>query len=126
MRYLSVKLTLAFLLVSVLGALLVAFLVNWQTQRQFEQLVHDLYYDEMLQASSQLAAYYQVNQNWEGISGVVIRDVNQGPSRGERTHYLPVTVVDAERRVVLGARDYQPGHQVLTTPIPPRPISWIE
>jgi hypothetical protein len=46
MRSLTLKLTLAFLLVSVVGAVLVALLVNWQTQREFDQLVYNLYQDD--------------------------------------------------------------------------------
>jgi hypothetical protein len=109
-RYLAVKLTLAFLLVSILGALLVVFLVRWQTQREFDQLVYNLYHDDLVEASSQLGAYYDLNDSWDGISGVVIR--NGGPGRGRFDHYLPLTVVDAARQVVFGGVRYEAGETV--------------
>jgi hypothetical protein len=90
-RYLAVKLTLAFLLVSVLGAVLVAVLVNWQTQREFDQLVHDIYQNEFLEAGNQLAMYYLENESWEGVSGVLLQEPDGGRGPGTRDRHLPVT-----------------------------------
>jgi two-component system sensor histidine kinase BaeS len=108
-RYLAVKLTLAFLLVSVLGAVLVAVLVNWQTQREFDQLVHDIYQNEFLEAGNQLAMYYLENESWEGVSGVLLQEPDGGRGPGTRDRHLPVTLVGADRRVVFGGPDYRPG-----------------
>jgi signal transduction histidine kinase len=90
----------------VIGAVLVVFLVRWQTRQEFDQLVYNLYHDEVLEAGTELAAYYEENAGWEGITGVVIR--NPGPGHGP-DHYLPLTVVDADRQVVFGGVNYQPG-----------------
>lgn len=111
-RSLAVKLTLAFLIVSVSGALLVALLVNWQTQRQFDQLVYDLYRDDLISLSQQLATYYQEKGNWEGIDAVVIRQQydQHEPKGGD--HWLPVTLVDANQQVISGGWQYQSGEQL--------------
>jgi two-component system, OmpR family, sensor histidine kinase BaeS len=110
MRSLTLKLTLAFLLVSVVGAVLVALLVNWQTQREFDQLVYNLYQDDLENLSSQLAAYHQENGNWEGIGAVLIADEQwRGGGHGAGSHYLPVTLVDDNRRVIYGGQQYRPG-----------------
>ena len=47
MRSLAIKLTFAFLFISILGTATVALLVNWQTRRQFDDLVNELYQDEL-------------------------------------------------------------------------------
>ena len=47
MRSLTLKLTLAFLLVGVLGAGFVALLINWQTGQEFDAYVQDLYQDDL-------------------------------------------------------------------------------
>jgi signal transduction histidine kinase len=109
-RYLAVKLTLAFLLVIILGAVPMVFLVRWQTQREFDELAYNLFQDELLAARSQLGAYYSQNAGWEGLNGVVIRD--QGRGRPGGGHYLPLTVVNADREVVFGSANYQPGETV--------------
>lgn len=118
MRSLALKLTLAFLLVSILGAVLVALLVNWQTQREFDQLVYDLYNEDLVSLSDQLADYYQENGSWEGIGAVLIVDEGQGgpgnnnnnnPGGHNNNHWLPVTLVDANRLVIYGGYRHQPG-----------------
>ena len=60
-RSLSFKLTLAFLVVSVLGTILVALLVNWQTRRQFSDFVNELYQDQLNNLSDQWVSF---SQNW--------------------------------------------------------------
>lgn len=111
MRSLAIKLTLAFLVVSVLGAVLVALLVNWQTRRQFDNFMYDLYHDDLVDLSGQLSTYYQEHGNWEGLDleAVVIRDRPSGPGREGHDHWLPVMLVDAGRQVVYGGSQHQPG-----------------
>jgi len=112
MRSLALKLTLAFLAVSILGAVLVALLVNWQTQRQFDRLVYDLYQGDLVNLSSQLAAYYQREGSWAGIEAVVIRDQSSWHNHPGRNYVLPVTLVDADRQVVHGGLQHKPGDQL--------------
>ncbi|HYN89056.1 MAG TPA: hypothetical protein VER55_11020, partial [Ardenticatenaceae bacterium] len=59
MRTLAGKLTLAFLLVGVTGALLVALLVRWQTERQLNRYLEDLYGEEVAELTADLQLYYQ-------------------------------------------------------------------
>ncbi|MCI0397085.1 MAG: ATP-binding protein [Chloroflexi bacterium] len=112
MRSLVLKLTLAFLVVSTLGAVLVALLVNWQTQRQFDQLVYNLYQDELDTLSSQLVAYYQQVGSWQGIEAVVILQQDNWRGHGGPGYRLPVTLLDADRTVVYGGWQHEPGEQL--------------
>ncbi|MEW5986529.1 MAG: HAMP domain-containing sensor histidine kinase [Chloroflexota bacterium] len=109
MRSLILKLTLAFLVVSVLGAVLVALLVNWQTQRQFDQLVNALYQGDLSNLSGRLALYYQQQGGWEGIEAIVIRDQSTWHGHPGRNYWLPVLLVDADHIVIYGGRRFQSG-----------------
>ncbi|HBY95427.1 MAG: HAMP domain-containing histidine kinase [Ardenticatenaceae bacterium] len=99
MRSLAGKLTLAFLFVGITGALLVALLVRWQTERQFDRFLQDLYGDEIARLTTQLAAYYQRTGSWDGINVVAIRDASM-PHTDRMRPWQPVTLVDADGTVV--------------------------
>jgi signal transduction histidine kinase len=123
MRSLALKLTLAFLFVGVIGAGLVAVFVGWQTENQFDQYIYDLYHDDLIELSDQLAFRYQQNGNWDDISTILIRDQfnpfqapgsgNPSPGGGRRGNgWLPVTLVNEERIVVNGGHQYSTGDQL--------------
>ena len=137
MRSLSFKLTLAFLVVSVLGTILVALIVNWQTQRQFGDFVDELFQDQLNNLSDQLTAYYQEHETWDGVEATIFviqppapdtapetgsaPDLEIGrpgpgsapdPKAERREPGFPVTLVDGEQRIVFGGRRYQPGEKL--------------
>jgi signal transduction histidine kinase len=64
MRSLTLKLTLAFLIVGLTGVALVAALVGRQTRRQFGEFVADRYQAEIL---TEAAEYYASNGAWDGF-----------------------------------------------------------
>ncbi len=83
MRSLAVKLTLAFLFISLSGTLLVALLVGWQTQKQFDRYIRERYADQITELSGQLQRYYQRTGSWDDVERVAIRDeVGPGQSNG--------------------------------------------
>jgi len=67
MRSLAFKLTLAFLLVGLVGAVLVAFMVRTQTQRQFSQLVMDQNQQVLIESLTQ---FYATNGSWQGVENI--------------------------------------------------------
>lgn len=105
MRSLALKLTLAFLIVGLTGASLVAFFVSRQTQRQFDQFVLDRYHLDLVE---ELANYYETQGSWENLNAVFVANRNR-PQGGHRHGWIPVTVVDADNVVVVGGSLYQPG-----------------
>lgn len=121
MRSLALKLTLAFLCVGVIGAGLVAVFVGWQTQDQFDQYIYDLYHDDLLDLSAELANRYEAHGNWDDIETILIRDQfnpfgppgggNPGSGGGRRynNEWLPVTLVNEDRVVVNGGGQYEVG-----------------
>ncbi len=102
LRSLSVKLTLAFLLVGVIGAGLVAVLVETRTRLQF---------DEYLSARDQaalvalLATHYSSKGTWAGATSTIAAD----PSLSRYAH--DITLLNADQRVVLGRRPFVLGER---------------
>ncbi|MBE2200279.1 MAG: HAMP domain-containing protein [Anaerolinea sp.] len=111
MRSLSFKLTMSFLIVGVLGVGLVALLVNWQTAQKFDQYMADLYQDEMLDLTQQLADHYRQYGSWKGINALLILDQSATTTPPPR-RWLPVTLVDAQQMVIYGGGRYEIGQQV--------------
>ncbi len=129
MRSLAIKLTLAFLFVSVTGTVLVALLVGWQTEQQFDRYIQERYDEQINELATQLQEYYQRVGSWEDVERVSIRegggpDGGGGPGGGgRRSRWEPVTLASADGQVVssggphamgtqLSARDLQRGMPV--------------
>ncbi|MCB0203725.1 MAG: HAMP domain-containing protein [Caldilineae bacterium] len=102
MRSLTLKLTLAFLFVGLIGALLVAVFVGVRTQREFDQFITDRYQQDMVQ---ELESYYSQNGGWDNISAIAMRT----PGGFVRA---PVALVDTNQAVLLGTRHYRVGQTV--------------
>jgi two-component system, OmpR family, sensor histidine kinase BaeS len=79
MRSLTVKLTLAFLLVGVAGVLLVAAVVRFYTQRAFNALVLNMNQQALL---VNLIRYYEANGSWDGVELVFQPGMSEGNSPG--------------------------------------------
>jgi two-component system sensor histidine kinase BaeS len=67
MRSLASKLTIAFLFVGVIGAILVAVFVRQRTQSSFDQLILDQNQQALV---TNLTQYYQENGSWNGVEQV--------------------------------------------------------
>ena len=111
MRSISLKLSLAFLAVGVIGIVLVAAFVRLQTQREFDQFVLNQFQTNLVE---ELAAYYQANGSWENIHAILVRNPDSNNMAGGRPsrYWAPVTLLDEDRSVVYGGVRYQNG-QVL-------------
>jgi two-component system, OmpR family, sensor histidine kinase BaeS len=107
LRSLTLKLTLAFLGVGLVGALLVALFVGQRTLRAFDQFVVDRGQRSLITA---LAQHYQRNGSWEGVASVLRSDRLDQPGPSQ-LHQYPV-VCNKDGRVVLGGGKYPPGARV--------------
>ena len=107
MRSVTLKLTLAFLFVSVIGVLLVAVFVRQQTQREFDRFVLDRYQIDLL---DELSSYYARNDSWDEFSAILIRT----PNRPGRAGAVParVTLSDINGTVVYGGLHHEVGDQL--------------
>ncbi len=68
MRSLSTKLTLAFLLVGLTGAVLVAIIIRQQTRNAFDRFILNR---EQQALAASLIRYYQTNGNWDGMGDIL-------------------------------------------------------
>ena len=107
MRSLALKLTLAFLMVALVGSALTAFLINRRTSSEFDRLLLDLNRDPLV---ANLRAYYSLTGSWAGV-GERLRPDEDLPPQARRllTRFI---LVDADRRIVFGGREQDIGRQV--------------
>lgn len=110
MRSLSVKLTLAFLLVGLTGAVLVALFIRRSTQREFARLVVDQNQQVLV---NMLTRHYQATGSWEGIETVfrpgepgALTERPDTPWDSRRNLFV---ITDAEGRVVFGGNSRYTG-----------------
>jgi signal transduction histidine kinase len=104
MRSLTLKLTLAFLVVGLLGALPVAFFVRRGTERAYNRFVNQRDQETI----AELTTYYQRFNSWDGIP--IVRSGRDRPGLGGGL----IVVTDANGKVVLGDNHYAVGEQVST------------
>lgn len=116
MRSLTLKLILAFLMIGLTGAGLVALFVGQLTQREFDEFVYDSY---QLDFSDRLASYYQTNGSWDNVEASFTensQNQNPNPSQNNWQHshrnWVPMTVVDTHKKVVMGSGPYRRGDMV--------------
>ncbi len=100
---LAVKLTLSFLLIGVIGAILVALLIGLRTRFEFDRFL-SLRDQEAI--SQTLVEYYSSHTSWEGIGDSLADD--------PRTAFYSrrITLLNADRAVLLGGRTYHVGDHI--------------
>jgi two-component system sensor histidine kinase BaeS len=96
MRSLTLKFTLAFLFVSVVGVALTAVFVRQRTKQEFDQFVLDRYQIDLL---DDLSTYYRENNSWAEIGAIVVR-TRFGRRSG--AFPAPLTLTDAAGLVIYG------------------------
>ena len=95
MRTLTVKLILAFLVVSLTVAVLAAVVVRWLTVQEFNRLVLDQAQNRFV---SDMQVYYQINGSWQGVREYLHR-----------------------RALPQAQQPLQPGQNLPVQPLPPQP-----
>ena len=109
MRSLTLKLTLAFLAVGLIGALPVALFVGQMTRNAVDQFAVE---SGRTTLSENLGQYYQTYGNWEGAASALQRYLASRQDPADR-HPLPIVVVDTSGQVVItNDGRYLPGTQV--------------
>lgn len=114
-RSLAFKLTLAFLLVGLTGAVLVAVIVRQRTRLAFDQFIQNRDQQTLV---SNLIEYYRLNGGWNGIAQVFAPRENLRPQPDpERSWINPriwmrFTLVDASQVIIFDGRPEQIGKTV--------------
>lgn len=103
MRSLTLKLTIAFMLVGAIGMIVFAVLVGQRAQVEFD---HFLSARDQTVLANALSDYYLTHGSWTGVSDTVA-------STPSLSFYSQSAVLaDAQRAVVLGSQDYTTGQQL--------------
>jgi signal transduction histidine kinase len=99
MRSLALKLTLAFLFVSLIGAVLAAYFIQQRTQSEFDRFLFDLDQSNLVNF---LGEYYETEGNWKQV-GEVIEQL-PGPTGMHRSPAmrLQFSLLNQNGRVVYG------------------------
>lgn len=118
LRSITLKLTLTFLAVSLVGVGLVAAIIWGTTSAAFDQFLIDRGKADMLAA---LTAYYSQNGSWDGISEALVQQAinaasNQGANQpgGGGAPPLPCALADQNGVIIVRAGPYQVGSAVST------------
>ncbi len=109
MRSLTVKLTLAFLVVSLTGAGLVAIFLGRQTQSEFNRFVLLSYQREIVDRA---ITYYENNGSWTGLATASTQIPPIRTRHGDGPTPDLFTLLDEEGQVLLAGRQYKIGQQL--------------
>jgi len=135
MRSLTLKLTLAFLLVGLIGAVLVAVLVRQRTQNEFGQFILDQNQQVLV---TNLTEYYDVHGTWLGVESVFRPGFDysfeqESPfSRWDSRRAL-FTIADAQGFIVFGGGPRDHGERLsrselrqgITLELDGEPVGWL-
>lgn len=108
MRSLTLKLTLAFLFVGIIGAAAVALLVRQRTATEFDQFVADRSITELAQ---RLEDYYEVNGSWDNVERMVLRRQNNNPGRSGEREVTAAALTDENGVVIVAGWQFAEGDQ---------------
>jgi signal transduction histidine kinase len=108
MRSLTLKLTLAFLFVSIVGVLLVAFVVWQRTGHEFDKFVLTRYQTDLI---DELSAYYDRAGSWDDFNAILIGAQRRYGERAARI-FAPVTLSDSDGEVIFGGVSHRAGDQL--------------
>jgi signal transduction histidine kinase len=116
MGSLSTKLTLAFMAVGLVGAILVAVIVGQRTRAAFEGFIQN---QEQEVLANNLERYYALNGSWEGVAEALRRLAAGGPGPGQgggrrsfERYWDLFTLVGADRSVIFSGRPANIGRTV--------------
>ena len=105
MRSLALKLSLAFLAVGLIGAVVLALVIRQRTQIEFDQLVQTRDKSRIVEI---LGEYYQPNGSWTGVKRVFDRIMNlpQAQQLGirQKMQDLVVTLADTDGKIIFSNR----------------------
>ena len=112
-RSLSLKLTLAFMAVSLTGIALVALLVWGITLTEFNRFMQDRALSDFTSAA---ASYYQAHGSWDGVDAALrqqglIPTLGQ-PGGGSNPPPPPIALTDAQGNIIIAAGPFQHGSQI--------------
>jgi signal transduction histidine kinase len=109
MRSISMKLMLAFIIVSLSGATIFFFVARWNSNNEIRDFLSD---QDQAQIIERTAAYYLEQGTWEGFGKDWRSQPSPPPPDENKTEpFSPFTLVDINRQVVFGRGGHPKGYQ---------------
>ncbi len=112
LRSLSLKLTLAFMAVSLTGIALVALLVWGITLTEFNQFLQDRALTDFASAAT---TYYQTHGSWDGVEAALLQQglipTSGQPSGGNNPPPPPIILTDSQGQIIVAAGPFHHGGQ---------------
>ena len=105
MRSITVKLLLAFLVISMLSVVLIVLSARWVTEREFRSFLFD---QNRTSIVTGLAEFYSKNGSWAGVENATLIPGQAQPPRFAAGNERFFTLVDKTNRVLLAG----PGDQL--------------
>lgn len=114
MRSIAIKLTLAFLLVALTGAILVVVVLRQRTRDAFGQFILNR---EQRSIVDYMSRYYQVHGSWEGVAENFYALIGTSPypfpsQNGSPPRRMPFTLVGMDKTIIMGASPDEAGRAV--------------
>ena len=105
MRSITMKVLLAFLVISMVSIVLIVLSMRWMTEREFRTYLFDQNQNNIV---TTLADFYGENGTWSGVEESLLVPMELPPPQGNQGGRWFFTLVDSSSRVVLAG----PGDQV--------------
>lgn len=114
MRSLTVKLTLAFLLVGLTGSMVIAAMTWWQTRSEFNRFI---VFREQQGLVDNLVNYFQINRSWQGVDSILVSGPDRVPlMMGDPHDNLPgwigPSLIGADQTIIYSPIEEQLGRKV--------------
>jgi signal transduction histidine kinase len=99
---LTIKLILAFLLVSLISTGIIVIFTRVATNREFNKFVNNKYKADL---ADQLATYYEENKTWDGVENPYKRDPND-------EHPLFFSIANMDREIIVAGMQHRTGDTI--------------
>jgi signal transduction histidine kinase len=115
MKSITTKMILVMVGVSLVSVILVLFLAQWTTEREFKSFLDNQNQESLVTVFS---SYYEKTGSWSGVENVSVRQYNPPPEIPPQDKQAQYTILDSSGIVVMAGFGYRPGDLV-----PPEEIS---
>jgi signal transduction histidine kinase len=114
MRSLTVKLTLAFLLVGLTGSMVISAMTWWQTRSEFNRFIVTR---EQQGLVDNLVDYFQINGSWQGVDAVLVPGPERlplviGDPHDNRRAWIGPSLIGADQTIIYSPLQEQLGRKV--------------
>ena len=113
---LRLKLIFTFLIISLAGTILTAWIVRFSNEQAFDDLLRE---QEQVDFVNDTLAYYESNGSWQGIDQAMNAQFSPAPNSDSPERRSPFALADETGRILLPNRQFMPD-SIVPLEMPPR------